>query len=861
VAGLLITIDGLEYAAATSGVTSMPTSDDDDWPSDLTLFTGVLEWPRETIRERCKPLDGDVDVSGMTFRLHDSDPGAGSASGRNWLTYLGTRGTLATTSTLLDAACDDNDTTVTVLSTASFASSGTIWIDQEAITYSGTTATEFTGCTRGAYGSKAAFHIYEPDFSYSSAVWAAFPSFEGRRVTLWLVDGSNVARVLWIGRIRNGPRLVDGNGPDAGAMFEIQCDHVWQSERELRLGANSATCAISGFDPNDINVQVTYSGSGLIASSLARGVRPVCATLEEALGHVQADFEAQVASAGVDIQVARLLAEPTGITFEAITNVGVATTALLTVGGTMASGESTESSDRRHPRTTVGPVPSALARVLAGTESTLPLNDASKLPAWTSVTTSSSPYTTTVRNVLVGDYDKDVLFVFEPSAVDTAASPHTVTGYGFLVPLSRDAVPRSAGGQIHLDREIGLRACPRVTTTQWMDGLRYGIVAASSVVSTGIDSRNWEWSRSRRAVGLAGSVQPDRIWYLDGRRTVADLVRSNLILDGIALGIRNGRVSPFALTPPMAADNTAAAFTASDYITKTTWQRNPDGIANMVEVESPAGTVVVNNQLSVARFGQGRAIKLRLDGSDDARAAAADPRELISSVLSHLNNFAEPTFVRRLRVSLAHATDVWIGDYVSVTDWLTPNGEGGRGPSGIICQVIGREIDLAPGANGGMTLEVLSYWQGLLTGISPCCRVTSIAGAVLSINVSYLGETSTPDDYADSTGSTYPFTFGDGGASWFSAGDKVKLVRRDVTTVTEETGLEVLSVSPGAGTSTITLTTSPVTNPTGQVWDLVFDNYGNGSTVSSHAQKFAWTGDYANDVIGTSTDEATRWAP
>jgi hypothetical protein len=47
----------------------------------------------------------------------------------------------------------------------------------------------------------------------------------------------------------------------------------------------------------------------------------------------------------------------------------------------------------------------------------------------------------------------------------------------------------------------------------------------------------------------------------------------------------------------------------------------------------------------------------------------------------------------------------------------------------------------------------------------------------------------------------------------------------------------------------------------GNVWDVVFDNYGNGASVADHEKKFAWTGDYTTDVIGTSTDTATRWSP
>ena len=51
------------------------------------------------------------------------------------------------------------DTTITVASTADFPSSGSIRIDDETIGYTGKTATQFTGCTRGAVSTVATSHV------------------------------------------------------------------------------------------------------------------------------------------------------------------------------------------------------------------------------------------------------------------------------------------------------------------------------------------------------------------------------------------------------------------------------------------------------------------------------------------------------------------------------------------------------------------------------------------------------------------------------------------------------------------------------------------------------------------------------
>ena len=61
--------------------------------------------------------------------------------------------------TQLNGGINNSTTTITVGSTANFPSTGLILIDNELITYSGKTATDFTGCTRGALGTTAASHL------------------------------------------------------------------------------------------------------------------------------------------------------------------------------------------------------------------------------------------------------------------------------------------------------------------------------------------------------------------------------------------------------------------------------------------------------------------------------------------------------------------------------------------------------------------------------------------------------------------------------------------------------------------------------------------------------------------------------
>lgn len=67
--------------------------------------------------------------------------------------------TITTLTTDLDGDIDDTDTTIVADDTSGFATSGAIWIEDERITYSGVTATDFTGCTRGTGGTTAIAHL------------------------------------------------------------------------------------------------------------------------------------------------------------------------------------------------------------------------------------------------------------------------------------------------------------------------------------------------------------------------------------------------------------------------------------------------------------------------------------------------------------------------------------------------------------------------------------------------------------------------------------------------------------------------------------------------------------------------------
>jgi hypothetical protein len=119
-----------------------------------TLVPGTV---RYSIPTTAKTVDYN------TFRLvKDSD--LGSSGGRLYVinyneyinSYITQEDEIDTTT--LDGALTDSATTITVASTTGFDSSGTIFIGNEQITYTGTSSTTFTGATRGANDTTASAH-------------------------------------------------------------------------------------------------------------------------------------------------------------------------------------------------------------------------------------------------------------------------------------------------------------------------------------------------------------------------------------------------------------------------------------------------------------------------------------------------------------------------------------------------------------------------------------------------------------------------------------------------------------------------------------------------------------------------------
>ncbi len=206
-----------------------------------------------------------------------------------------------------------------------------------------------------------------------------------------------------------------------------------------------------------------------------------------------------------------------------------------------------------------------------------------------------------------------------------------------------------------------------------------------------------------------------------------------------------------------------------------------------------------------------------------------------------------------------------------MSEYGAPVGDGTRGLVAARGQVIGRRISIPKKGEAGVELEVLLYPHSDLAGFAPCCRVESIAAAVLTIDVAYLPSSSTVTDYAGSNLTTYQFasTFpNDGGTSYFKAGDAVQLIEVDNVTPHAIATFTIVSTSPSStpGSSTITLSGSPHADwaaiiAGGGYVELVSQDYGNGSVLTATQEAFCYVGLETTEIIGTSTDPLRRFAP
>lgn len=176
-------------------------------------------------------IEGDQSVSIKIDRL------SGGSSGSAWdltLDYdsLNDAGALAGTfkapplRATLTQDLAYNDTTITVDDTTGFPASGSVYLGRELVTYTGTTGTTFTGCTRGVVGHPYKYSATSPTYRVVTdtpliwrgrqvTIYAHLVSPEGRVLDSQWTTGT-YSREIWRGSIDSVPQPI-------GRGFRLRC--------------------------------------------------------------------------------------------------------------------------------------------------------------------------------------------------------------------------------------------------------------------------------------------------------------------------------------------------------------------------------------------------------------------------------------------------------------------------------------------------------------------------------------------------------------------------------------------------------------------------------------------------------------
>src|SRR3990167_8187753 len=232
----VFSIDGAPIAATTANPVSLASAAWVGTPHAGVTFSGGLHIPGP-FEQSINLIDSKVDWESLSITITDnqSDTLAGKILRE---AHTGAH------NALLKADFDQDDTTMTVDSTTGWASSGTVYLGNNAYTYTNTTANTLTGCTPAydlfavdAGTSFTDFHAIPTDSSGGEPVVSdQLRSWYNRRVGIWfhhtedgvLVTRAN-AKLIWAGRLKSSPKD-NGDG-----SFTFQAWHIKEALNRILL--------------------------------------------------------------------------------------------------------------------------------------------------------------------------------------------------------------------------------------------------------------------------------------------------------------------------------------------------------------------------------------------------------------------------------------------------------------------------------------------------------------------------------------------------------------------------------------------------------------------------------------------------
>lgn len=870
--GRAILVAGLPWAIVPEGqeLTGVTWTDDADpawhvgtsptckgWllmPSEHDTSVPALAW-----EENASPVQGTLDVGSLRFWLAATDDAVTAT--------LGARTAQAYTRLVGDHSA--SVTTITVESTAAFASSGAIFLGRERIAYAGKTSTTFTGCSRGTAGTDARRYVATSGALhrvYEAGAAERLPTLTGRRCTVWLYALSAAGVATDPTLVYDG-RLAGGAGVLESSAWELVVEHA---AKALDTETQAPTLYLYGYAHGDTR-------RSLVTSRLSSGARvPLLAqwrssstTRELTLGRDAGDPDAGGWSESREQYLERWnrasVAGPYGIGAQLLAGNNLQVSArdasndrrLSTLYGWVEArvSDPADEGSFRETANTYAPAGGAMPRACLWLIGEMPLPPAERAKVPTTPTFPLSDETGAWWTLTAEGAGGEVTAAIQDPA-DGTADP-IIAGYGVkLTGITERPEEDVQVSQWLITKPTTAKVGLFAKGARWWSVLRYAVLGQIDTLRGSdqlADSIDWD-----RIATLARSQAPHptrRQYVVDLEAPFLDLLRNEAALNGLALATWHGRVSVCAIREAAITEARSGSLTAAhlrrDEV--ATVREVTDGLATSYKLNLPhpsEDTITVNDAGAIAESGAGETIEATMPGgvlppgTDVATPALhAVVIEVASAVLAPwVRPYQVASWPGDLRLA-----GVQVGDALELEEWLLPDGEGGRGLSAIVGTVLGKRVDHDAG-----TVDLrLRLSPSTVAGYAPSAFVSGITGAAVTLDTTTIDAAGFGGTYNDDGSAR-----SDGGASYFVPGAKVLLIEVDSESPATPYVGEVASVSGAV----VTLTGSP-----GATWEtlaasalkvmLVPDDW---STSTTEQRRYAYVADVADYRLPSSTT-GRRW--
>lgn len=780
------------------------------WPG--SSFSGFSAYLRSwlsldqpvTWSERAQPVQPELlDVSALDVRVSDIGLRSDGAGGLATALFAQQSDIIGS---WITADVSTAATTVSVASTAGFASSGYLYLGRETMAYTSKTGTSFavgTAANRGLFGSPIQHHRFTGDGNAAIANPQATngaPEIIGRTVTVWLLEVSPAGVVTagdlaFFGAVGAGVVL-----SEEGEAWTLRIDHL---VRRLAIPLRGEPVSVGGYAHNapagnrgtgSVNgVQQAYCPTYDYTLDSGLSVTNVYTLTVDAAAPDNGGWHADAESYVRDLSIACAALSAPAARYNLTGDGKLRIVTGITIGSdSLVIGWPW---DTQRDFSSVGagfyvsgkPFPAAWVPVFSQSRVYLSAADYARIPA-----TPSNP-DATVYYALAIDGEND--------HVNYAKITGASSGGG-LYWLTCDAVERDpnlvdalglVGAGFVVTQPAAARIVCYVRAADWITAIEALIESFdTSLAETLAGAFDFDDMRDVVARFPEGPYGRAREYVVDLTESILDVLVRECRLNGYCLTLKSGRITIVRVADFAPTEATTTSISTADLHAESPrpqYARGIDGIVNAVSISAPDPlniTVNVVDATSLSAYGAGRSrieVKAPRQVGGTVVNPAAEYLRLAAQAMQILGPIRYP-YETITFTTPAHKLGVSVGDLVAATLWRVPDQSAGRGITSAVAQIVGREPALYDNGDARITFTARLSPRNI-RGWAPAALVaaTGISGGNITLDTTTFGA------------SGFATTGTDGGASWFEVGDVVRLVQIGTTTPTTSTQHTVTGVS------------------------------------------------------------------